>query len=117
MKKLLLLLSASVAALLAGAAVFLWTGHDPSELKLEELGNDIREIVLPAQPTSPTLSPTPTNNPEEPTPTEPGIQPPATEPTPPTNPEPPTPSIAPPDPPVEEYSEDDKEKLEDLLGQ
>ena len=123
MKKLLLLFSATVAALLAGAAVFLWTGHDPSEVNLEAVSHKLNEIVQPVREhLAPAPSPAPLSpsvkEPEQPTYTEPQAQPaPPAEITPPSNPEPPAQPAAPPATPMADYSESDKEELENILGQ
>ena len=135
MKHIFLLFSAIVVALLAGIAVFLWSGRSPSNIaekgrkieqsvqQMQQQGREgvqqakdlIKQIPIPnTQPNAqPPVPPKKTEEPAiaTPQPTAPTAQTPRVAPKPPPKP------TTPPGPPMEDVTHKDKEKLKDILGQ
>lgn len=123
MKKFFLFISATVAALIAGVAVFVWSGRSPSVGELQEQGRKLEKRIesqardyIKKPPIPAPEIPAPKKH-EQPA----AVQPKQPEPKPETQPQPvtqpPAAPVVPPGPPMEEINKHDKEKLIDILGE
>ena len=142
MKRIFLLLSSLAVAILAGVAVFLWTGHSPAQLEKQgrKLEQNIQQgvqrgrqtveqakDVIKKIPAVPNIQLPVLPNAQQPPPSKKASEPGRVTPPPPVTPPAsgpakitPSPRRRPPTtpgPPMEDVNRKDKEKLKDILGQ